>query len=167
MDPPPQPPQRSSPKRSARVYPGRSREQASGSTSAAPSSPESSPGTPPTTKAQRSPSYIAPSSPDELLPSRSPGYPVRASPQQLTTETAAHSPPDDLLFAMPRGREYELVSSESTSSPRTMSQVSPGFIFVNFLGHPYCFGASSPTFSRRPKSPSFSCFLSPISLFDV
>ena len=54
---------------------------------------------------------------DDLLP--------RSSPSAL----------DELIHTMP---QYQPVSAGSTSNPRTMSQVSPGFIFVNFLSQSIC-----------------------------
>jgi hypothetical protein len=43
--------------------------------------------------------------------------------------------PDELIYTMP---QYQPVSAGSAASPRTLSQVSPGFIFVNFLSLSVC-----------------------------
>jgi hypothetical protein len=59
-------------------------------------------------------------SPDPANPS-----PTKSSP----------SPSDELIYTM---TQYQPVSAGSTASPRTMSQVSPGFIFVNFLSLSVC-----------------------------
>jgi hypothetical protein len=44
-------------------------------------------------------------------------------------------PPDELIYTMP---QYQPVSAGSNANPRAMSQVSPGFIFVNFLSQSVC-----------------------------
>jgi hypothetical protein len=57
------------------------------------------------------------------------------NPASLELTTSAPPPPDELIFTMP---QYQPVSAGSTANPRAMSQVSPGFIFVNFLSQSVC-----------------------------
>lgn len=58
----------------------------------------------------------------------------------LGATIASQPSPDELIAEeidkMPR---MEATSPGSTSNPRSMSQVSPGFIFVNFLSQSVCF----------------------------
>jgi hypothetical protein len=59
------------------------------------------------------------------------------SPNAASLESTRHSPspPDELIYTMP---QYQPVSAGSGANPRAMSQVSPGFIFVNFLSQSVC-----------------------------
>jgi hypothetical protein len=72
--------------------------------------------------------------------------------------------PDELIYTMP---QYQPVSAGSAASPRTLSQVSPGFIFVNFLSLSVC--CFFPTPSLAPSIDHWyflnhvSYFLSPMS----
>ena len=56
-------------------------------------------------------------------------------PANPSLTKSSPSPSDELIYTMP---QYQPVSAGSTASPRTMSQVSPGFIFVNFLSLSVC-----------------------------
>ena len=66
---------------------------------------------------------------DDLLP-----LPRSTSPEPANPRSTAPSP-DELIYTMP---QYQPVSAGSTGNPRAMSQVSPGFIFVNFLSQSVC-----------------------------
>ena len=72
--------------------------------------------------------------------------------------------PDELIYTMP---QYQPVSAGSAASPRTMSQVSPGFIFVNFLSLSVCCFFFAPTLAPSILHWYFlnhvSYFLSPMS----
>jgi hypothetical protein len=64
------------------------------------------------------------------------------SPNAASLEPARHSPsppppppPDELIYTM---SQYQPVSAGSSANSRAMSQVSPGFIFVNFLSQSVC-----------------------------
>jgi hypothetical protein len=69
---------------------------------------------------------------DDLLEPPQPTSPDPANPDPTNSSL---SPPDEVIYTMP---QYQPVSAGSTASPRTMSQVSPGFIFVNFLSLSVC-----------------------------
>ena len=83
-------------------------------------------------------------------------------PGDLESDTPA-SPPllqEESIYNMPRPQQYQLFSPGSASDPRTMSQVSPGFIFVNFpkslqmIPSPSCFRTEpcvQPPISTNPK----------------
>ena len=60
--------------------------------------------------------------------------PQSTSPESANPRSTAPSP-DELIYTMP---QYQPVSAGSTGNPRAMSQVSPGFIFVNFLSQSVC-----------------------------
>jgi hypothetical protein len=69
---------------------------------------------------------------DDLLhlrPSTSP------NPTTLESTRPSPSPPNELIYTM---AQYQPVSAGSSANPRAMSQVSPGFIFVNFLSQSVC-----------------------------
>jgi hypothetical protein len=63
--------------------------------------------------------------------------PQRTSPNpaSLSSTRSSPVPPDELIYTMP---QYQPVSAGSNANPRAMSQVSPGFIFVNFLSQSVC-----------------------------
>jgi len=83
-------------------------------------------------------------SPDPANPS-----PTKSSP----------SPSDELIYTM---TQYQPVSAGSTASPRAMSQVSPGFIFVNFLSLSVCWPFFPPrALPRVPFMSPISCLLCP------
>jgi hypothetical protein len=46
---------------------------------------------------------------------------------------------DDSVYSSPAPQQYRLVTPGTLNDPRTMSQVSPGFVFVNFLSLSICF----------------------------
>jgi hypothetical protein len=69
---------------------------------------------------------------DDLFEQPQTTSPDPANPS-LTKSSPSQS--DELIYTMP---QYQPVSAGSTASPRTMSQVSPGFIFVNFLSLSVC-----------------------------
>jgi hypothetical protein len=69
---------------------------------------------------------------DDLLKLLQPTSPDPANPDPTNPSL---SPPDEFIYTMP---QYQPVSDGSAASPRTMSQVSPGFIFVNFLSLSVC-----------------------------
>ena len=107
--------------------------------SEAASSPDISPHTLPTASSTRSRSLYAgvrfhdPPSTDDLL-----RLPQSTSPKPrnpASTPSSLSARPDELIYTMP---QYQPVSAGSTNAPRTMSQVSPGFIFVNFLSQSVC-----------------------------
>jgi hypothetical protein len=89
-----------------------------------------------------------------------------SKPPQTTPPNPKSSPPspDDLVYTMP---QYQPVSAGSAASPRTMSQVSPGFIFVNFLSLSVCCFFSTPSLAPSILHWYFlnhvSYFLSPMS----
>jgi hypothetical protein len=65
----------------------------------------------------------------QLPPSTSP------NPASLASTRSSSAPPDELIYTM---SQYQPVSAGSNANPRAMSQVSPGFIFVNFLSQSVC-----------------------------
>jgi hypothetical protein len=69
---------------------------------------------------------------DDLFELPQPTSPDPANPDPTNPSL---SPPDEITYTMP---QYQPVSAGSTASPRAMSQVSPGFIFVNFLSLSVC-----------------------------
>jgi hypothetical protein len=96
------------------------------------SSPDISPHTQPATSFARPPTHDDHLSIDGLvkLPQTTSANPAYPGPTE-----SFPSPPDELICTM---AQYQPVSAGSTASPRTMSQVSPGFIFVNFLSLSVC-----------------------------
>lgn len=66
-----------------------------------------------------------------------------------TVQDEAIQPPDmssyssssqeDSVYSSPGPQRYQLVSPGTLNDPRTMSQVSPGFIYVTFLTRSVCF----------------------------
>ena len=115
------------------------------------SSQDISPHTQPSTSLARLPAQDAgvrihdhPSTDDLFKPPQT----TSPNPANPSPTKSSPPPPDELIYTM---AQYQPVSAGSTASPRTMSQVSPGFIFVNFLSLSVCcfFG---PDFC--PKYPS-------------
>lgn len=53
-----------------------------------------------------------------------------------TMSTYSSSSQDDAIYSTPGPKQYQLVTPGMMNDPRSMSQVSPGFIFVNFLSLP-------------------------------
>ena len=49
--------------------------------------------------------------------------------------TYSSSSQEDSVYSTPGPQRYQLVSPGTLNDPRTMSQVSPGFIYVTFLTH--------------------------------
>jgi hypothetical protein len=91
------------------------------------------------------------------------------SPNAASLEPARHSPspppppPDELIYTM---SQYQPVSAGSSANSRAMSQVSPGFIFVNFLSQSVCCFFSPCLYLARSTSSlvlSVSCLLSHVS----
>ena len=74
-------------------------------------------------------------SPDNLIPAEASFLPPRTDSPVHHTTASGRASPDELIYDMSR---YQAVSPGSTNNPRTMSQVSPGFIFVNFLSQSVC-----------------------------
>jgi hypothetical protein len=99
---------------------------------------------------------------DDLFEQPQTTSPDPANPS-LTKSSPSQS--DELIYTMP---QYQPVSAGSTASPRTMSQVSPGFIFVNFLSLSVCCFFSPQVLPRVSFIWYFlnhvSYFLSPMSL---
>lgn len=104
------------------------------------------------------PQYTA-STPDDLLPVEA-ILPLQIDPPIPHTTVSGRTSPDELIANMPR---YQAVSSGSPSNPRTMSQVSPGFIFVNFLSQSVCFLLPHSFLKYLSLVLSFSCLLSHVS----
>jgi hypothetical protein len=77
--------------------------------------------------------------------------PQTTSSNPADPDSTISSPPplDELTYTMP---QYQPVSAGSTATPKTMSQVSPGFIFVNFLSLSVCWFFFGP--DSYPKYPS-------------
>ena len=103
------------------------------------SSPGTSPHTRPSTSFARPPAqdigvriHDHPST-DHLF--EPPPQTTSPDPANPSLTKSSPSPSDELIHTM---SQYQPVSAGSTASPRTMSQVSPGFIFVNFLSLSVC-----------------------------
>jgi len=83
-----------------------------------------------------------------------------SDPANPSPTKSSPSPSDALIYTM---SQYQPVSAGSTASPRTMSQVSPGFIFVNFLSLSVCCLFSHPESCPRVSFNGTFLIMSPIS----
>jgi hypothetical protein len=87
--------------------------------------------------------------------------PPQTTPPANPDPTGSFPPsPDDLIYTMP---QYQPVSAGSAASPRTMSQVSPGFVFVNFLSLSVCCFFFPPSVLPRVSFIGTFLIMSPIS----
>lgn len=126
------------------------------------SSQDISPRTQPSTSLARPPAQDAgvrihdhPSTDDLFKPPQT----TSPNPANPGPTRSSPSPPDELIHTM---SQYQPVSAGSPASPRTMSQVSPGFIFVNFLSLSVCCFFFAPSLARVSFIGTF-LIMSPIS----